>query len=427
MSKLKWLYPGMKVKRWFLIMAIGIMIFSWGLALALKISMLDYLKLQAVKAFYLTTGKYLSLTITGLLVMLFGVVMIIIGIRQLNRSILSVIAPDDELVNVIYKKRYLEKGFKIVAIGGGTGLSTLLRGLKQYTTNLTAAVTVADDGGSSGKIRKELGVLPPGDLRNCLVALADSEPLMTKLFQYRFTDGSLEGQNLGNLLITAMSDISGDFQEALQEVSKVLKVRGRVLPSTGEFITLCAELEDGTIVEGESKISKSNLPIKRVFIKPFSCKPSLEILDALEEVDAIIIGPGSIYTSIMPNLIIEGLVDKIKKSRALKIYVCNVMTQPGETDNYTASDHIKSIFKHTGEKIFDYVIINNKIPHREVLKRYKDVNAHPVVADLKEVEKLGLKIIKGNFIDESNLVRHNPEKLAKEIIDLIFQKKILGK
>jgi len=423
MSKLKWLYPGMKVKRWLGLMGIGVMLFSWGLALAVKLSLLKTLKIGVGNTFFLSTGRYLSPGQTGLIIMVGGIILISLSIWQLNNSLLSVVSKpsSQDLVELVYKTRHLERGLKLLVIGGGTGLSTLLRGLKNYTSNINAAVTMADDGGSSGRIRRELGVLPPGDLRNCLVALADSEPLMTDLFQYRFKDGSLEGQNFGNLLIAAMTAVTDDFAEAIRESSRVLAIRGQVLPSTLESITLCAELSDGSIVEGESNISSNPLPIRKVYLKPFHCQPSAEYLEAIEESNAIVIGPGSLYTSILPNLLIEGVTKKINQAKTLKIYVCNVMTQPGETDGYKASDHIKAIFEHTNNKLFDYCLVNEKKPKTSLLEKYQKRGSSPVVTDTAEIERLGVKVIRGNFINESDLVRHDSPRLAKAVIKLILE------
>lgn len=423
MSKLKWLYPGMKVKRWLGLMGIGVMLFSWGLALAVKLSLLETLKIGVGNTFFLSTGRYLSPEQTGLIIIVGGIILISLSIWQLNNSLLSVVSKpsSQDLVELVYKTRHLERGLKILVIGGGTGLSILLRGLKNYTSNINAAVTMADDGGSSGRIRRELGVPPPGDLRNCLVALADSEPLMTDLFQYRFKDGSLEGQSFGNLLIAAMTAVTDDFAEAVRESSRVLAIRGQVLPSTLESIILCAELSDGSIVEGESNISSNPLPIRKVYIKPFHCQPSAEYLEAIEESDAIVIGPGSLYTSILPNLLIEGVTKKISQAKTLKIYVCNVMTQPGETDGYKASDHIKAIFEHTNSKIFDYCLVNEKKPKASLLEKYQKRGSSPVVADTAEIERLGVEVIRGNFINESDLVRHDSPRLAKAVINLILE------
>jgi uncharacterized cofD-like protein len=311
------------------------------------------------------------------------------------------------------------KGPKIVVIGGGTGLGTILRGLKEITSHLTAIVTVADDGGSSGRLRREFGILPPGDIRNCLVAMADLEPLMERLMQYRFTGGAgLGGHNFGNLFLAAMTGITGDFEEAIKESSKVLAVRGQVLPATLEHVVLRAELADGSIAKGESAISKSKSPIKQVFLEPTDSKPVPDAVYALKEADIIILGPGSLYTSIIPNLLVSEITKAIKDSPATKIYICNAMTQPGETDNYTASDHIKAIINHAGAGLIDITVANTETIPPEILERYSEEGAKPVTADLEKIESLGVTPIGTEIIIKSNVIRHDAVKLARMIYSL---------
>lgn len=425
MSKLKWLYPGMKVKRYLLVMGIGVMIFSWGLAIAVKLSLLDSIKFGIAKLIYLSVGRYVSAGVVGGIMIITGAILIFFGIRQLNRSLWEALSSlhREDLVNIVFRKRILEKGYKIVSIGGGTGLSTLLRGIKNYTNNITAVVSVADDGGSSGVLRDEMGILPPGDLRNCLVALADAEPLMRKLFQHRFENGIFSGHSFGNLFIAAISDVTKDFYQAIKSSSKILAIRGQVLPATLENVILEAELEDGRKIRGETNISKSNARIKKVSLSNPQCSATKEVIQALQEADAIIIGPGSLYTSILPNLLIKEIQTAIKKSNAIKIYVCNIMTQPGETDNYKVSDHIKAIFEHTDGKIFDYVIVNIETPASRYLENYKKENSYPVEYDRAEVKKLGVEVIEANLISHKELIRHDPEKLAYEIFNFVEKKK----
>jgi uncharacterized cofD-like protein len=295
----------------------------------------------------------------------------------------------------------------------------LLRGLKRYTKNITAIVTVADDGGSSGILRDELKILPPGDIRNCLLALANTEPLMEKLFQYRFNAGSLKGHSFGNLFLAAMTEILGDFELAIKESSKVLAVSGQVLPSTLSDIILAAEFEDGTVIKGESQIPRMGRKIKRIRIVPEDAKPLPEALEAIERADAVILGPGSLYTSILPNLLIKDLADAVRNSRAKKIFVVNVMTQPGETDGYTAFDHVKTIMEHAGGNLIEYVIVNaEKIPDHLLLKYLAD-GACPVACDEENIKKLGCKVIYGELLGFADVVRHDPIKLAKVIMDII--------
>lgn len=328
--------------------------------------------------------------------------------------------------NEVKPKGKTGKGRKIVVIGGGTGLGTIIRGLKEITPNLTAIVTVADDGGSSGRLRKEFGILPPGDIRNCLVAMANLEPLMEKLMQYRFSGNSaLAGHSFGNLFLTVMTDITGDFETAIRESSKVLAVSGQVLPATLENVALRAELVDGTLVRGESQISKVKLPIKRVFLEPQDAKTIPEVIHALNEAEIIILGPGSLYTSIIPNLLVGEIAEAVKKSSALKLYVCNAMTQPGETDKYTASDHIKAIIKHAGTGLIDIAIVNTETILPEVLERYAEEGGQPVGADLDKIEALGITPLGAKIITRSNVIRHDAAKLAR-LIDSLSRTQQLG-
>lgn len=310
---------------------------------------------------------------------------------------------------------------KIVCIGGGTGLPSLLRGLKKYTCNLTAIVTVADDGGSSGIIRDELKILPPGDIRNCLLALADTEPLMKDLFQYRFTEGSFKGHTFGNIFLAAMTEVMGDFELAIKESSKVLAVRGRVLPSTLNDVVLEAEYSDGGITCGESNIPQIGRKIKRIRIRPEDAKPLDEALEALEKADAIILGPGSLYTSVIPNLLVKDMVKSISGSKAKKIYVVNVMTQPGETTAYSAYDHVSAIIEHSCVGILEYVVVNTgKVPE-ELLYRYRADGAGPVICDSEKIRKIGYNVVEADILNYTDVVRHSPGKLAKVIMDIIKQ------
>jgi len=315
----------------------------------------------------------------------------------------------------------LMKGPKVVAIGGGTGLSTMLRGLKAFTSNITAVVTVADDGGGSGVLRQELGMLPPGDIRNCILALADTEPLMEQLLQYRFKEGNLEGQSFGNLFLAAMDGISSSFVEAVKRMSDVLAVTGRVLPVTLENVTLCAELEDGSIICGESRIGQhrqfNKCRIKRVYLEPADAEPLEDVIEAIDQADVIVLGPGSLYTSILPNLLVSGICTAIKNSGALKIYVCNVMTQPSETEEYTVHDHIKALEEHSCKGIIDLCIVNNSVIPDDIREKYQNDGADQVVIDREAVESEGIRIIEGDYASlRNNLVRHDPHKLAEAVI-----------
>lgn len=316
------------------------------------------------------------------------------------------------------------EGRKILTvIGGGTGLSTILRGLKRYNLDLNAIVTVSDDGGSSGRLSKDLGVLPPGDVRNCLVALADEESLMAKLFQYRFTNGDLKDHSFGNLFLVAMSAILGDFLLGVKETSKVLAIRGRVLPSTLKRVKLKAYFEDGSIILGETSISSyGKSKIRKIELVPIDTDLSIsatpEAVEALEKSDLVIIGPGSLYTSIIPNLVLEEIKETLKNIDNKRIlYICNVMTQPGETVGYKASDHLKAIVEHLEFNPIGYVLVNTKRPSEEVLKRYREKGADFVEPDFENLRSLGVNILAGDFINEGDLVRHDPFKVADFIME----------
>lgn len=309
---------------------------------------------------------------------------------------------------------------KIVVIGGGTGLSVMLRGLKEKPLDITAIVTVADDGGSSGILRNELQIPPPGDIRNVLTALADTEPLLTEVLKYRFPNGTgLAGHSLGNLMLAAMTDISGDFVTGIRQLSKVLAVKGRVLPAADRAIVLKAEMADGTIITGESMIPKAGQAIKRVFLEPADVEPLDEAVEALESADAILIGPGSLYTSIMPNLIVPKLAQAIVESEAVKLFVCNVMTQPGETDNYTVSNHLDAIHAHIGHHLFDYVIVNDGEIPPQVESQYAELGAKAVHLDMEEVESRGYKVIADRLVLFRKFLRHDAERLSHHIYKLV--------
>ena len=309
---------------------------------------------------------------------------------------------------------------RIVVVGGGTGLSVLLRGLKEFDIDITAIVTVADDGGSSGRLRSDFDMPPPGDIRNCLVAMSDTEPLMEKLWQYRFSTGEgLAGHSFGNLFIAAMTNVTGDFETALQESSRVLAVSGRVLPAVREAVILRAFFADGSFVEGESQIPLANKKIERVEVHPNDLDPLPESLEAIEGADAIVVGPGSLYTSILPNLLVKNLTEAIQKSSAKKIYVCNVMTQQGETDDYTASDHVKAIYDHIGVELFDYILVNSAQIPPAALEQYREKQAAPVVADLWNLQNMGLHVIARNFLHYSIYARHDAKRISEQILALL--------
>ncbi|WJV31023.1 YvcK family protein [Rossellomorea sp. AcN35-11] len=307
---------------------------------------------------------------------------------------------------------------KVVVIGGGTGLSVLLRGLKRHPIDISAIVTVADDGGSSGRLRDSLDIPPPRDIRNVLAALSEVEPLVEQMFQHRFeTTNELSGHALGNLIIAALASITGDFVHAIQEMSRVLNVKGKVLPSANQSVVLKAEMEDGTVVTGESAIPKAGKTIKRVFLKPDSIKPLGETLRAIKEADLIVMGPGSLYTSILPNLLVPGIGEAVCRAKAKKMYICNIMTQAGETLNYSASDHVKALFDHLETPSIDYILVNKKQVPEEVQARYNEEQASPVHFDVERLKSMGMEVIAEEILSyDNNLVRHNTEKVA----DIIY-------
>lgn len=405
MLRFKWLYPGFKIKRWVMICILGIAMVSIG-------------------SIDLVSPEYRSVRVIGGFTLFLGVICIFVGLERTVKSFLSIFLPKEEkkILDLIYRKKQLAQGPRIVVIGGGTGLSALLYGLKEYTSNLTAIVTVADEGGSSGRIREQFGLVAPGDIRNCLVALADTEPLMRNLFQFRFGGkAELNGHSFGNLFITAMTKITGDFERAVKESSKVLAIRGEVIPSTLAPVRLIAEYEDGSKVLGESRISNEKKPIKRIYLNQKDCEATPEAVSAIREADLIVIGPGSLYTSIIPNLLIEGITKTILESTATKVYICNIMTQSGETHNYKASDHIEAIVAHAKSKLFDYCVLNLAEISPEFMDRYKQEDAYPVAADVEKIEEMGFSVIKDNLVSAKDYVRHDSQKLAKIIIDLIEQ------
>ena len=416
-----WLVPGLKVKRWFALIIIGSVLAALGLTFLFKLEPIYFIVETAKKIVHFMPPEPV-----GVVFILLGAIIFIQAWKKTNFMGLGSDAERKQrtLGEVVYRKMKLDHGPKIVAVGGGTGLSTMLKGLKKITNNITAIVTVGDDGGSSGRLREEMGVLPPGDIRNCIAALADDEDIVTKLFQYRFKTGEgLEGHSFGNLFLTAMTGICGDIISAIKESSKVLLIRGRVLPATTDDMRLVAKMEDGSIVKGESHIPEAGKKIVELSCEPKNCRPSIEVIDAINNADLIVLGPGSLYTSITPNLLVKEISRAILNSKAKKIYVCNIMTQPGETDNYSAADHVQALFKHAklasgicDKKLFDAVLINNFMP-QNLAKKYEEADSLPVETDTSRLKKMGLEIVMNKLIEDNKegLVRHSPSRLAKSI------------
>lgn len=414
----KWLSPGLFVKRWLLISLTGVFLTSFGLAIWVKLTPVNRF-LEFVSQALETTARLVPNSVSGPLAVLLGVFLLFWGQSRTVETITEALQPDasEELVDLLRTHRRLHRGPKIVAIGGGTGLSTLLRGLKQYSSNITAIVTVADDGGSSGRLRREMGILPPGDIRNCIAALADEEKLLTELFQYRFHAGDgLSGHSFGNLFISAMTEITGDLEQAIDASAKVLAIRGKVLPATLTDVSLWAKLADGRIIEGESKITEAMGQIREIGCHPADPVALPAALAAIKEADYIIIGPGSLYTSIIPNLLVPAIRQALAQVTVPRVYVCNIMTQPGETDNYSVADHLRAIEGVCEERVFDAVLAQRTAPSPQSLQLYAQEHSHPVFLDREEVGKMGYRIVLANVMAEDEVtakVRHDPQRLAR--------------
>jgi uncharacterized cofD-like protein len=414
----KWLSPGLFVKRWLLISLSGVFLTSFGLAIWVKLTPVNRF-LEFVSQALETIARLVPNSVSGPLAVLLGVFLLFWGQSRTVETITEALQPDasEELVDRLRTHRRLHRGPKIVAIGGGTGLSTLLRGLKQYSSNITAIVTVADDGGSSGRLRREMGILPPGDIRNCIAALADEEKLLTELFQYRFHAGDgLSGHSFGNLFISAMTEITGDLEQAIDASAKVLAIRGKVLPATLTDVSLWAKLADGRLIEGESKITEAMGQIRQIGCHPADPVALPAALAAIKEADYIIIGPGSLYTSIIPNLLVPAIRQALAQVTVPRVYVCNIMTQPGETDNYSVADHLRAIEEVCEERIVDAVLAQKTAPSPQSLQLYAQEHSHPVFLDREEVGKMGYRIVLANVMAEDEVtakVRHDPQRLAR--------------
>lgn len=405
---LRWLVPGMGLKRWIVLAGLGVMAQSGGV-ICLTIAIHRTWRWKATLDPVLV-GFGSALVALGMIIAVAGGQNIV---RAVVRALRPVNAPS--LLDALYRNR-VKRGPRIVAVGGGTGLASLLRGLKVYSDNITAIVAMADDGGSSGRLRAELGVLPPGDVRNCLLALAGEEKLMSDLMAYRFQQGGLEGHSFGNLFLTALADLTGDLEQAIRASSRILSVRGQVCPATLASVVLVCRLQDGTEIRGESQISQSCSPIVDIWCEPHDPPALPDALRAIREADAIVLGPGSLYTSVIPNLLIPEILSEIKESQVPKIYVCNVMTQPGETDGYSVSDHVRALQKVGGPTLFDYVLVNHDPPQR-LRDRYQEMGQLAVRLDLGELQALGVVPIVASLLDEGDMVRHNPAVLGQALID----------
>src|SRR3989338_1484998 len=411
MKFFRWFYPGIGIKRWVVLAAFGL-----GIMVIVGLSAVKTISQHSVLLASIATAS-----------LIFGIFLVYTALKNVVRIFVRALMPEpqDDLANIVYESRkrdYLARGPRGVAIGGGTGLSVLLSGIKTYTNNITAIVTVTDTGGSSGRLRDELDILPPGDIRNCLVALADAEPLIRNLFQYRFQEGEgLKGHSFGNLFITALSMVTGDFEKAIRESSKVLAIRGRVLPSTLDKVTLVGQFKDGSTAEGETSITAVRKPLRRIQLKPENARATEEVIEALETAELIIMGPGSLYTSIIPNLLIKDIRDGILESDAYKIFVINVMTQPGETEHFTAADHIQTLIEHTDPRIVDACFVNvQKIP-KELLDKYHEKESFPVENNISKIKSMWYEIIGREVLKLDEQIRHDPVKLAKALFDQYFE------
>ena len=417
----KWLSPGLFIKRWLLLSAGGFCLAVIGTAIWSKLTPI-YRLLSWTSQFLEFLTTVIPSYISGPIVLIAGLFLLFWGQSRTVDSITDVLGvdKDKQLVDMLLARRRLNRGPKIVVVGGGTGLSTLLRGLKEYSSNITAIVTVADDGGSSGRLRREIGVLPPGDIRNCIAALADEEELLTELFQYRFEAGTgLVGHSFGNLFLTVMSEITGDLEQAVAASSKVLAISGKVFPATLSDVSLWAEMEDGRLIEGESNIPLAGGKIKNLGCIPANPPALPAAVTAIQEADYIIIGPGSLYTSIIPNLLVPEIRDAIASAKVPRIYVCNIMTQPGETEGYSVADHIREIDRISKRKLFDAVLVHRKPPSPLSLQRYALENSHPVTLDRQEIAQLNRRIVMANVMDEdltTGHVRHSSSQLARVLL-----------
>src|SRR5467141_3540976 len=414
-SWLRWLTPGLQIKRWLLLLMLSELVLVLGVAYTLKEV---YQTARLPGFFYWLTLQFFPYWARAIIFGIVGVGLLLVSYLKLTQPILGPSPPGTSTTSVLEATnayRLRSRGPRAVAIGGGTGLSSLLRGLKTYTSNLSAIVTVADDGGSSGRLRDEYRILPPGDFRQCLIALADAEPLMKQLFDHRFKEGSLNGHAFGNLFIMAMADVTGNFEQALRESGKVLAVKGTIVPSTLQDVTLVASINGGT-VEGESKIPKQNAPISHVFLKPDGAQVNPEAAQAILNAELVVIGPGSLYTSILPNLLVEGMVEAIKASPALKLYICNLAAQKGETEGYGVHDYMRVIHEHVGANLFDFVLVNSNTAHpptggqAPVIFRPADTTRHPEV-----------RFIASDVVNVKIPSHHDPDKLARTIMRKVWQ------
>lgn len=418
----RWLAPGIGVKRWLGLLLLGLLLSALGLALGVREL---YTSVQFPPVAYYLTLQFWPRTVRMLLLCSLGITATSWAIVQLNRVMISALLPRNshrpDLVATLWGRSRTKRGPRVVALGGGHGLSTLLSGLKLFTDNITAIVGVADDGGSSGRLRREFGILPPGDIRRCLAALAEAEPLMTKLFEYRFSGGAgLEGHTFGNLFITALAEVTGSFEEAVREANRVLAVRGQIVPATLDDVTLWAELHSvngvAEHISGESQIAKGSAPIRRVYLQPATAAATRAAINAIRDADLVLVGPGSLYTSLLSTLMIGEIAQAIRSSNALRVYICNVATEPGETDHFGVQAHIQALIDHTGPGVFDLALANSN--DRPTHRFAPEWQGRTTVVPL-DVKESPLPIRTANVINPENPLRHDPVKLARELMRLL--------
>lgn len=411
---LEWLVPGLGIKRWLLLAFAGGVLLVYSVIFAVGVLWSPQL-MRGLGMGWLENRHWaaLLLAVDGMAV---GGFALAYGARRL--WLFQKTTP--ETASEIRAAGRLARGPRVVAVGGGNGLAALLRGLKTQTSNLTAVVTMADDGGSSGRLRRDMGMPPPGDLRNCLVALADDESMMSRLFQYRFPEnGGLQGHSFGNLFMAALSEVTGDFELAVQESTHVLKVRGRVLPSTLDDVVLHAQLEDGGHVSGESTITAAERLPRHVWLTPEAPRAMPQALSALARADLVVLGPGSLYTSIIPNLLVPEVRAAIRDARAWVVYVCNVMTEPGETDGYSAADHLEALQRHGLAGAIDAIVVNDAPVSSTIVASYERFGARPVAVDEERLKAAGVRIVHASVAAESDVVRHDSERLARALLRLV--------
>ncbi len=417
----RWLHPGIGVKRWLALVVVSLSLFILGLFVLVGQNFVRTVYNIVAPSALSTLFLALSLIVVGAMGVLFGV-------HRISRSIVRAIAAPAEgrMGEILFEKKLLSRGPRIVALGGGTGLSSLLRGVKHLTANITAIVTVMDDGGSSGRLRRELNILPPGDIRNCLIALAEDESRISQLFNHRFQGGILQGHSLGNLVIAGLQEMTGSFDQAIEEMSILLNTRGQVLPATLEDAELIAELDDGRLIQGESRIPEAGGRIRCMRLSRPGVPAYPKAVEEIEHADLIILGPGSLFTSVIPNLLVAGIREAIERAPAKKFYIMNLMTQPGETTGFTAKDHLRALGQYIDVRTLDFVILNKQPVPKELLAQYAQEGSVPVVDDLTEPNEWGIKIIRADLLDivplprwpseaQAPTVKHNPKELARVI------------